>query len=215
MRSGHNCGKGRQLPGWAALLVTGVLLVSMAACGDAFPGRPTGPEPRTERTSVADTPGAAEDGQTPGATTDSAGQDTHEPATAPETGNLGSADETEHKSMNNLKLSINGTEIPVTWEDNESVAALAERAAEAPLTIRMSMYGGFEQVGPLGMTLPRNDRQTTTSAGDIVLYSGSQLVVFYGSNTWAYMRLGHAELSAADMAALLAHGDVTVRISAE
>ncbi len=55
----------------------------------------------------------------------------------------------------------------------------------------MSMYGGFEQVGEIGTSLPRNDVQTTTSAGDIVLYSGNQIVIFYGNNSWAYTRLGH------------------------
>ena len=54
----------------------------------------------------------------------------------------------------------------------------------------MSMYGGFEQVGSIGQSIPRSDEQTTTKAGDIVLYSGNQVVVFYGSNSWAYTRLG-------------------------
>jgi hypothetical protein len=79
----------------------------------------------------------------------------------------------------------------VEWEDNESVEALKELCQEGPLTIRMSMYGGFEQVGSIGQSLPRDDSRTTTQAGDIVLYSGDQIVVFYGSNSWAYTRLGH------------------------
>ena len=109
-------------------------------------------------------------------------------------------------------LKINDTEIAVRWEDNESVEALEDLIREAPLTINMSMYGGFEQVGSLGTSLPRNDVQTTTEAGDIVLYSGSQIVVFYGSNSWAYTRLGHVELSAPEMSDLLSHGDVTITL---
>ena len=89
-------------------------------------------------------------------------------------------------AMKNLKMTINGTELNVAWEDNESVDALKQLAKENPLTINMSMYGGFEQVGYIGQNLPRNDVQTTTSAGDIMLYSGNQLAVFYGSNSWAY-----------------------------
>ena len=78
----------------------------------------------------------------------------------------------------------------------------------------MSMYGGFEQVGPLGRGLPRDDRQTVTAPGDIVLYSGNQIVVFYGSNSWAYTRLGHITgQSAEDMASLLSRGDVTITIT--
>ncbi len=114
-----------------------------------------------------------------------------------------------------MMLRIDNTEISVRWEDNESVEALKDLIREAPLTINMSMYGGFEQVGSLGTSLPRNDAQTTTEAGDIVLYSGSQIVVFYGSNSWAYTKLGHVELSAAEMSDLLSHGDVTITLFAE
>lgn len=111
-----------------------------------------------------------------------------------------------------MMLRIDDTEISVRWEDNESVEALKDLIREAPLTINMSMYGGFEQVGSLGTSLPRNDVQTTTEAGDIVLYSGNQIVVFYGSNSWAYTRLGHVELSASEMSDLLSHGDVTITL---
>ena len=111
-----------------------------------------------------------------------------------------------------MMLRIDNTEISVRWEDNESVEALKDLIREAPLTINMSMYGGFEQVGSLGTSLPRNDVQTTTEAGDIVLYSGNQIVVFYGSNSWAYTRLGHVELSAPEMSDLLSHGDVTITL---
>lgn len=114
-----------------------------------------------------------------------------------------------------MMLRIDNTEISVQWEDNESVEALKDLIREAPLTINMSMYGGFEQVGSLGTSLPRNDVQTTTEAGDIVLYSGNQIVVFYGSNSWAYTRLGHVELSAAEMSDLLSHGDVAITLYVE
>lgn len=113
-----------------------------------------------------------------------------------------------------LKMSIGDTAVEVDWEDNESVEALVELAESEPLVIQMSMYGGFEQVGSLGETLPRNDKQTTTEAGDIVLYSGNQIVVFYGSNSWAYTRLGHiTDKIAEEMAELLSGGDVTITIS--
>ena len=109
-------------------------------------------------------------------------------------------------------LRIDGTEVPVTWENNESVQALH---ALAPLTIEMSMYGGFEQVGSIGSSLPRNDRQTSTAPGDLVLYSGNQLVVFYGTNSWAYTRLGHVDLTKAELTALLSAHDVTITLEAE
>ena len=122
---------------------------------------------------------------------------------------------TESKDMTDLKMEIDGTEVAVVWEENESVAALKEMALDAPVTVEMSMYGGFEQVGSLGTALPRDDKQTRTSAGDIVLYSGDQIVVFYGSNTWAYTRLGRVDLSAKEMSELLGSSDVTITLSAE
>ena len=120
----------------------------------------------------------------------------------------------DEKSLE-IKLYIDDAEVPVTWEDNDSVKAIMEMISDQSLTVQMSMYGGFEQVGSLGMSLPRKDRQITTSAGDIVLYSGDQIVVFYGSNSWSYTRLGHVELSAAEISELLSHGDVAITLSAQ
>lgn len=96
----------------------------------------------------------------------------------------------------------------------KKIEALKDLCRNQPLTIQMSMYGGFEQVGPIGTSLPQNDMRTTTSAGDIVLYSGDQMVVFYGSNTWAYTRLGHiTDKTQAELAELLSNGNVTVTLS--
>ena len=111
-----------------------------------------------------------------------------------------------------MTLKINGEDYPVEWEDNESVEALKELC---PLTVKMSMYGGFEQVGSLGKSLPRNDEQTTTDYGDIVLYSGNQIVVFYGSNSWAYTRLGHVLADKEIMEEALGNGDVTIELVTE
>ena len=115
-----------------------------------------------------------------------------------------------------LHMTINDTEVCVAWENNESVTALTELVSAGRLTVPMSMYGGFEQVGSLGTSLPRNDSRTTTEAGDVVLYSGEQIVVFYGSNSWAYTRLGRiTDKSAAELAELLGNGDVTITITME
>ena len=113
-----------------------------------------------------------------------------------------------------LQMTIGNTPVSVDWEDNEAAEALKDLCRNQPLTIQMSMYGGFEQVGSIGTALPQNDVQTTTTAGDIVLYSGDQMVVFYGSNSWAYTRLGHiTDKSAEDMADLLSNGDTVITIS--
>lgn len=113
-----------------------------------------------------------------------------------------------------LQLTINDTPVSVAWEANASAQALKNLAASKPLTVALSMYGGFEQVGPLGAALPRNDKQITTSAGDIVLYSGNQIVLFYGSNTWSYTRLGKITgLTQAELTALLGSRDTTITLS--
>ena len=115
-----------------------------------------------------------------------------------------------------LTLTIGDTPVRVEWEDNASAAALTALAQEAPLEIQMSMYGGFEQVGTIGQALPRSDVQTTTAAGDIVLYAGDQIVIFYGSNTWAYTRLGRiTDPDAEALAELLGHGAVRITLRME
>ena len=122
-------------------------------------------------------------------------------------------DESEEEKEPMMQIKINDTPVTVAWENNESVSALKELAMDG-LTIQMSMYGGFEQVGSIGQRLPSSDVQTSTSSGDIVLYSSNQLVVFYGSNSWAYTRLGHiTDKTPEEMRTLLSNGDVTITLS--
>ena len=115
---------------------------------------------------------------------------------------------------NTMIMTIGDTKVNVDWEDNRAVEALRDMAKDGDVTIKMTMYGGFEQVGSIGQSLPRDDKQTTTSSGDIVLYSGNQIVVFYGSNSWSYTRLGHiSDKDEAEMTELLSNGDVTITLS--
>ena len=109
-----------------------------------------------------------------------------------------------------MVLSIDGTEVPVTWEANPSVADLQKYL---PLTIQMSQYGGFEQVGSIGRSIVRDDKQITTNYGDIVLYAGNKIVIFYGSNSWAYTRLGHVNLSQQEMTELLSKSNASITIA--
>ena len=150
-----------------------------------------------------------------GRKTDDAGTD--DPKTdeiSSDTGNKDTVGEDTDPVENGLALYINGSRVEVDWEDNEAVAVLKEKVTEGAIEIDMSMYGGFEQVGPFGFSLPRNDTRITTEPGDIVLYSGDQIVVFYGSNTWAYTKLGHiTDKDAADLKELLGNGNVVLAIS--
>lgn len=105
---------------------------------------------------------------------------------------LSHKEETEESKVtgNQINIKVGESMLMADLEDNESAKALKELLADGPLTIPASNYGGFEKVCTLGMELPSNDNQTTTHAGDICLYNGSQIVIFYGSNSWAYTRLG-------------------------
>lgn len=92
-------------------------------------------------------------------------------------------------------MKIGDTKVNVNWEDNQAVAALRDMAREGDVTIQMSMYGGFEQAGSLGQNLPRDDKQTTTTSGDIILYSGKWVFIaapLLGSALAAFCYLGLA-----------------------
>ena len=118
-------------------------------------------------------------------------------------------DETETMK---LTLKIDDMEVDVIWADNDSVKALKNLAKDG-LTINMSKYGGFEQVGSIGSTLPSADTRITTNPGDIVLYSSNQIVLFYDSNTWSYTRIGHINLSKSELTDLLGDEDVVITLN--
>ena len=113
--------------------------------------------------------------------------------TSPESQIMDSETMEEEKSIMNMIVQVGGTTFTATLEENAAVDALVEMMEQGPVTIQMSDYSGFEKVGPLGTSLPTSNQQTTTQAGDIVLYQGNQIVMFYGSNSWSYTRLGHID----------------------
>ncbi len=115
----------------------------------------------------------------------------------------------EENAVMNMKVQVGDTIFSATLEENAAVSALVDMMRESPVVLQMSDYSGFEKVGPLGTSLPADNNQTTTHAGDIVLYNGNQIVIFYGSNSWSYTRLGHIDdLTGWEEA--LGNGDVTV-----
>lgn len=121
---------------------------------------------------------------------------------------------TEENTVTNMNVQVGDVVFSATLEENEAVSALVEMMRESPVVIQMSDYSGFEKAGSLGTSLPASNSQTTTQTGDIVLYNGNQIVIFYGSNSWSYTRLGHIEdLTGWEEA--LGRGDVTVIFSLE
>ena len=111
-----------------------------------------------------------------------------------------------------MAVQIGESVFTATLEDNAAVDALVKMMENGPVTIQMSDYAGFEKVGALGTSLPTNNSQTTTQAGDIVLYQGNQIVLFYGSNSWSYTRLGKID-DLTGWSEVLGSGDVLVTFS--
>ena len=116
-----------------------------------------------------------------------------------------------------LKIKVNGAqeaEWTAVFADNSSADALKELLSQGDITIDMHDYGNFEKVGALGHTLPRNDENITTQAGDIILYQGNQVTIYYDTNTYSFTRLCKIEgVTQDEMKSVLGSGNVTVTLS--
>lgn len=115
-----------------------------------------------------------------------------------------------------LYITIDGKTLPVVLVNNAATQALVAALKEGDITYEAYDYGGFEKVGALGRSLPTSNTQITTQAGDVILYSGNQIVLFYGSNSWSYTRLGRMEYaSQAELESFLkaGQGNVMVKLS--
>lgn len=127
------------------------------------------------------------------------------------------SDESKGELMNQKRIfRIDGNQLSVVWEDNIAVEELFTCAQEEGITVHTSIYGGFEQVGSLPYRFSQDDLQITTEPGDIVLYSGDQLVVFFGENTWSYTMLGHIQgLSQEELTSMLRKDTTVIEIEVE
>ena len=106
--------------------------------------------------------------------------------------------------------------LTATLTNNSSAMAFYERLQKRSITVAMHDYGSFEKVGPLGTTLPRNDRQITTGAGDIILYQGNQITIYYDTNSWNFTRLGRLDgMTQSELKQVLGKGNVTATFSIE
>lgn len=117
-------------------------------------------------------------------------------------------------NTNTMNIEVGDTVLSVTLVDNSSVDALKEALAEEPITVDMRDYGNMEKVGSLGRDFPRNDESITAEPGDVILYQGSALVIYYAPNSWSFTRLGKIEdISGQELKTVLGEGDVTVTLS--
>lgn len=184
---------------WIGVLLMAVL-TGMSACRNK-PEESTGESAQTES--------AASSGSIDGEAQDS---ETNESL---ETGNQDydriEATDTEGDTM---KITAGDHTFTAVLADNSSAEALKELLAEGPLTIDMSDYASMEKVGPIGTSLPTNDEQISTGAGDIILYQGNSLVIYYDTNSWNFTRIGKIEdVTQEELLEALGTGDVTVTFS--
>ena len=113
-----------------------------------------------------------------------------------------------------LKISVNGTELTATLANSTATKELAEKLKAEPVTLTLNEYGGFEKVGDLPWSLTQADESTVTEAGDIMLYQGDQITIFYNSNSWSYTKLGHIDnITGEELAKLFGDGNITVTLS--
>ena len=118
------------------------------------------------------------------------------------------------RGADKMYIQIGGTVWTAALEDNPSAAALKELLAKGPLTVDMGDYGGFEKVGGIGTTLTRTDGRITAKPGDIILYQGSSITIYYGENSWNFTLLGHIEgVTEAELRRVLKAGGGSVSVT--
>lgn len=152
----------------------------------------------------------------------SAGETSAAPVTPPPTQAVVSEQETPSPSgetasseeKTKLKITVGDEELLATFEDNPSAEEFLDLLAQGPVTVEMDDYGGFEKVGPLGTTLTRSDEQITTQSGDVILYQGNQITIYYGTNTWSFTRLAKID-DPTNLREKLGDGTVSVTFSLE
>lgn len=118
----------------------------------------------------------------------------------------------EIEMIDKIYVTVGDYTFNATLEDNDAVRELVLMLQDAPIVLQLDDYSGFEKVGALGKNLTRSDMQTTTKSGDIVLYNGNNIVIFYGSNSWSYTRLGKID-DLTNWKESLGKGSVTVTLS--
>jgi hypothetical protein len=143
---------------------------------------------------------------------------TQEQATISESGSepQSSASELSEGQTEIMQIYITvGNEIlTATPEDNSSAEAFVTLLQESPITVNMSDYAGMEKVGSLGLSLPRNDTQLNVGAGDVILYQGNQITIYYGTNSWSFTKLATIpNITSDELLKILGTGDVTVTFS--
>ncbi len=119
--------------------------------------------------------------------------------------------ENKVEESNMVYLKVNNKVLDIELEDNSATKELVEKLKDGDVVINAEDYGGFEKVGSLGFSLPREDTNIKTTAGDIVLYQGNQVSIFYNNHSWSYTKIGKVQnISEEELINILGNGDVTI-----
>ena len=121
--------------------------------------------------------------------------------------------EPNRESEQLLKIEVNSNTLYADFKDNSSAEALKEKLQAGSLTLEMEDYGGFEKVGDLPFSLPTNDENITTSAGDVILYQGNKLTIYYDTNTWSFTKVAKIRDADSSLKSKLGEGTVKVTLS--
>lgn len=120
----------------------------------------------------------------------------------------------EEMKDNMINIKVGDSLLTASLVENSTTEALIEMLLEGPVTIDMRDYGNMEKVGAFDTSLPRNDEQITTEAGDLILYQGSAFVIYYESNSWNFTRIGKINnITKEELKEVLGKGDVKVTLS--
>lgn len=116
--------------------------------------------------------------------------------------------------VDEIFIKVNGRILNVKLEENRSSLAFVEKLKEGDITIQAHDYGNFEKVGNLGFSLPTSDEDITTEAGDLILYQGNQITLYYDTNRWEFTKLGRVQnTSQKELKEILGKGDVEFTFS--
>lgn len=120
----------------------------------------------------------------------------------------------EMEEVMKIYIKIGDKILSASLENNSSATALVKKLQDGDITIEMHDYANFEKVGELGFSLPTNDEYITTSYGDIILYQGDKLTIYYDTNSWNFTKLGKIDnVSQKELIDILGEGDVKITVS--
>ena len=125
------------------------------------------------------------------------------------------AQTTNYETMTTkMYITIDGRTEAVTLTNNSATQALVAKLQEASVTVTLNSSGGFEIWGALGFSLPTSNEQINAQPGDIVLYNGSNICMFYGTNSWNYTLLGKIDgLSESELRTFLKSGESNISVT--